>query len=163
MTSRRRRPEGVEYRQRSDGTVGYRVQWREGGRRDGAKGSRTFELLDQAVSFRGALVANGYRDPYDDPDWAARLGLVAQPSTAWTFEQVAREYLETLVDATERTLAEYRRDLDTHVYPAVVVLPSGNTVGPFRRVMVDRFVTDTVQAWVGLVRRRAAWARTRVA
>lgn len=86
MTSRRRRPEGVEYRQRSDGITVYRVKWREGGRRDGTQRSRTFDVLDQAVSFRGALVANGYRDPYEDPEWAARLGLVVRPGTARTFE-----------------------------------------------------------------------------
>lgn len=151
-SSRRRRPEGVQYRSRLDGTTGYRVQWREGGCRDGAQGSRTFDRLDEAVAFRGALVANGYRDPYDDAEWAVRLGLAVQPTHVRTFEAVAAEYLATLVDARRRTVAEYQRDLRTHVCPAVVRLPDGRRVGPLGRFPVDRFDTDMVQAWVGYMR-----------
>ena len=153
-SSRGRRPEGVEFRVRGDGTTAYRIQWREGGRRDGQKGSRTFDRLDEAVAFRGALVANGFRDPYDDPEWATRLGLAAQPSEIRTFEALAQEYLETLVDARRRTVAEYQRDLHTHVCPAIVRLPDGRRVGPLGRLAVDRIGTDVMQAWVSYMRKK---------
>ncbi|HEX5493463.1 MAG TPA: site-specific integrase [Mycobacteriales bacterium] len=97
-------------------------------------------------------MANGYRDPYEDPEWAVRLGLVAQPTHVRTFGVVAAEYLATLVDARRRTVAEYQRDLKAHVCPAVVRLPDGRRVGPLGRLPVDRFDTDMVQAWVGHMR-----------
>lgn len=158
-SGRRRRPEGIEFRARSNGSTAYRVAWHEGGCRDGQRRSWTFDDLNEAVAFRGALVANGYRDPYDDPEWAARLGLAAQPSLVRSFAMVAEEYLATLVDAAARTLAEYRRDLATHVCPAVVVRSDGRRVGPLGRCAIDVVDTEVVQGWVGYMRTKVS-ART---
>ncbi|MDF5751105.1 site-specific integrase [Spongiactinospora sp. TRM90649] len=148
MSARPRRAEGVEYRKKKNGEVSYRVHWREGGRRNGPIGSYTFDDLDQAKTFRAALVANGYRDPYDNPAFAEMLGLAPQPTDVKTFEDVAEEYLRKLVNAERRTLAEYRRKLADHVYPAVVELPGGLPFGPLGKVPVDLFTDEAVQGWV---------------
>ena len=60
-----------------------------------------------------------------------KLGVAVQPTDVRTFERAAAEYLATLVDAQKRTAAEHRRDLNTHVRPAVVDLPDRRWVGPW--------------------------------
>ncbi|MBH1932759.1 site-specific integrase [Streptomyces sp. AV19] len=152
VNTRSRRPQGVEYRRRADGTTGYRVPWREGGQRDGGKRSRTFDTVHEAVQFRGALVANGFRDPYEDPEWAAHLGVVPAAAKVKTYRDVFREYLATLVDTDRRTVAEYETAFDNHINAAVVVLPDGRAVGPLGRMAVDRHDRDVVQAWVNHMR-----------
>ncbi|HEY9473899.1 MAG TPA: hypothetical protein VIS06_08615 [Mycobacteriales bacterium] len=54
-----------------------------------------------------------------------KLGVAVQPTDVRTFERAAAEYLATLVDAQKRTAAEHRRDLNTHVRPAVVDYRTG--------------------------------------
>ncbi|PZG16729.1 hypothetical protein C1I98_38870 [Spongiactinospora gelatinilytica] len=131
------------------GETSYRVAWREGGRRTGPREGYTFDDdLDKAKVFRGALVANGYRDPYKNPAFAELLGVVPKPTDVRVFRDVAEEYLRKRVNAERRTLAEYRRDLATHVYPAVVVLPSGLLSGPLERVPVDDFTDEAIQGRV---------------
>jgi integrase len=150
----RKRAEGIDYREKKDGTFSYRVRWREGGRRDGPLGSYTFDDLESAKIFRGALVANGYRDPYKNPAFAEMLGLASQPTEVLTFAQVANKYLATLVDAERRTTGQYRKTLDDHVYSAVVTLPDGTRVGPLGRLPIDEFTGDIIQAWINQMREK---------
>ena len=70
-----------------------------------------------------------------------KLGLAVQPTDVRTFERAAAEYLATLVDAQKRTAAEHRRDLNTHVRPAVVDYRTGG--GSVRGTAAGRPVTPS--------------------
>jgi hypothetical protein len=149
-----KKAEGVDYRRKKDNSVSYRVRRREGGRRDGPTGSYTYDDLESAKIFRGALVANGFRDPYKNPAFAEMLGLAAQPAEVLTFIQVANKYLATLVDAERRTIGQCRTTLEDHFFSAVVTLPDGTKVGPLGRLPIDEFTGDIIQAWINQMREK---------
>ncbi|MEU4231192.1 site-specific integrase [Nonomuraea sp. NPDC026600] len=160
MSTGSRRTEGVEYRKQKNGKVSYRVPWREGGRRTGPRNSYTFDDLDSAKIFRGALVANGFRDPYKNPAFAEMLGLASQPTEVLTFAQVANMYLATLVDVERRTIGQYRKSLEDHFLHAIVTLPDDTRVGPLGRLPIDEFTKDIIQAWVNLMREKQHGKKT---
>ncbi|MCD9145820.1 tyrosine-type recombinase/integrase [Streptomyces albireticuli] len=150
--ARSKRPEGIQIRTLKDGSLSYKVDWREGGTRTGERRSYSFDDLEEAKRFRIALVANGFRDPYEAEEWAVFLGTAPDQPVGLTFRAVAKEYLATLTDADRRTVAEYLTKLETHVFEAMVELPGGKRIGPLGRLLVERYEgragTDIVQAWV---------------
>lgn len=150
----------IQPRKSKSGTITtYRVLWRTGGRRDGAWDGETCDEWRIARKFKALVEAAGERRPEGYPKGCRGRTLApAEPveeleERAPTFAEVAEEYLETLEDVEPRTLAEYRRDLLTHVYPAVVKPAGGQMVGPLGGLPIDVAEdVDLWQAWVKYMR-----------
>lgn len=128
---------GITRRKRTDGSVAYRVTWREGGTRDGARRSRTLGKLGDAKAFYSAVVANGYHLPEGDAlPVAAR---VARPKAGGpTFADFAREHIAERTGISKRQRSDLRRDLDRHMAPYFAELAvDGKTARKWLRGLED--------------------------
>jgi hypothetical protein len=120
-----------------------------------------------ALDFAALVRLAGERRPEGYPKGCR--GLKLQPPEAPaeefpvpTLAAVFGEYVETLVDAEPRTVAEYQRDFRSHVQPATVKLPGGKRVGPLGGLPIDQCDSrDIWQGWVGYMRAKTYGKKTK--
>lgn len=112
----------LEKRTNGDGSVSWRVRWREGEDRF----SQTFPTRAQAVTFRGQVDAAG--------GWPAEW--LATDTEEPTFAQWAERAIAARSGVTERTRHDARRDLRLHIEP---------TFGDQRLSQISR---ESVARWV---------------
>ena len=120
--------DGIERRTLADGkTKVYRVPWREGGTRDGARRSKQFSRHADAVTFRALLIANGYHAPA----WPPGAAVPAKKATAELVPQLAagasvpgpgfvdfgRRHIAALTGIGEGHRTRLLRDLELHMAP----------------------------------------------
>jgi integrase len=103
----------IEQRTRATATS-YRVIWREAG----VKQQQTFHNAQAAQRFRLLVEGSGNRWPHG---WDRQHGFGETPAErgVQTFREWAEHILATRRRANVRTLADYRRDLERHVYPVI--------------------------------------------
>lgn len=106
----------------------WRVVWRQ----DGAKQYEPFGTESEAESFRQLVEGSRNRWPHG---WVPHVGF-GTASTAPKFRDWAERAIEQRPKASDRTKADYRRDLANHVYPQ------------FGRMRVDEITTEHVSAWI---------------
>lgn len=156
----------IEERVSKAGVKSWRVVWREGGTRQGARDSETCYDRRIAKTFRALVEANGERRPEGYPKGCHGIGTgertpepTPRPAAAApTLTAIVEAYLTQNMRADARQIADYRRLYANHVRSAVVTLPGGRTVGPLGGLPVDRIDEDVVQAWVTWMRGRTyAW------
>lgn len=148
--------EGIEKKVLKNRDPLYRVRWREGGGRTGPRDMVFFDGHEEAKRFRGALIANGRRDPrkngllVEQVDLAPVITLTGVTTLTDAFE----EYLASIKKADARQIAGYRRLFDLHVRMAVVTLldeegrPTGRKVGLLGNLPIDEVTTEVIEAWV---------------
>ncbi len=91
--------------------TGWRVMWREAS----LKQQETFPSEAAAIEFKALVEASGGRWPRG---WLKHVGWADEaPSAGPTFREWAEIALKARRKANDRTKADYRRDLDLHVYP----------------------------------------------
>ncbi|MEU5950503.1 N-terminal phage integrase SAM-like domain-containing protein [Micromonospora sp. NPDC047465] len=118
----------IEKRQTRDGKVTrWRVKWRDGGRRDGARDGETFDCQVDAKRFKALVDVAGNHRP--TPEQLAEHGFahlvpagVAAPAPepaegVLTFRAYAEEWLGQLVKPHPETVRKYRERLEKHVFP----------------------------------------------
>ncbi|MFG2000442.1 tyrosine-type recombinase/integrase [Spirillospora sp. NPDC048911] len=155
----------IDRRTSKSGKVTWRVRWRECGLSTGRTDSETCDSETDALNFAALVQLAGQRRPEGYPKGCRGHKLLAaeEPETVMpTFGKVLAEYLATLVDAEPRTLAEYRRAYESHIAPAMVVLPGGAVAGPLGRLPIDECVdADIWQAWVHHMRAKTYGKKTK--
>lgn len=144
----------IEDRLSSRGRKSWRVVWREGGTRTGARDSETCYDRGTARRFRGLVEAAGDRRPEGYPKGCHGLGIgEPQPEPqdappAPTLTQVEEAYFEKGTNAAARQVADYRRLYQRHLMTAIVTLPDGETIGPLGGLPITEITTEVIQAWI---------------
>jgi integrase len=118
----------IEKRPRGDGTVGYRVKWRDpdSGKKDGL----TFDDPKQADNLKKLLDANGQR--LVDAQKVAAAIVRNTPTVA----EVIEHHIEHLTGVQRRTKQDYRRDARNHINPHLGGIP------------IDALDSDRVKQWI---------------
>lgn len=120
------------------GAVTWRVVWRE----DGTRQAETFATTDAAAQFKQLVEGSGNRWPHG---WVKGQGFGGEPD-GLTFSQWAEQAINRRSKATERTKADYRRDITAHIGPHFGVL--------------DRITSEDVSAWVAAMVKQGLAAKT---
>lgn len=107
----------IKPRQRKNGTTAYQVVWREDG--NGKETSETFDDEGQAELLRDYLNANG--QSYTLATEAFTKSRAHGPSMA----DLADLHIRHLTGVTDRTRADYRRDVRLHILPALGTTRAG--------------------------------------
>jgi len=112
----------LEKRTRSDGTLGYRVRWRDGGARTGKYDSETFDDERAAGHFRSLVELHNHRRP---PGWVPGIGFAEAPevNSGPTLREWSERWLASLSGIADRTRHDYGRDLRLHVLPTLGDMP----------------------------------------
>jgi integrase len=100
-------------RKRTDGTTGYKIQWRLGGARGGAWQSETFDDRRAALKFQAQVEANGHRWP---EGWVKGVGFVsvpADPEPEVPLLEFGTAYIRRLTSAGPHTHSTYLRQTTT--------------------------------------------------
>lgn len=118
----------VEKRPNASG-VSWRVVWWQDGKRE----SETLPTQADARKFKAHVEAAGNRWP---AGWIPRRGWDAEPVVRPTVAQWSERWLAALSGVTERTRADYERQLGQHVLPTLGDIP------------VDMVTREQVRAWV---------------
>lgn len=112
-----RKPTGVDIRRRADGTLTYRVRWRDGGGRDGAWCSHTFDTRAAALDAKRSIEIAGHRcfcakhaPPGVEP--GQHYGAEAGPITFGTF---AARHAAALTGVGKGYRAQFTADVERHM------------------------------------------------
>ncbi|MEV4321015.1 site-specific integrase [Microbispora rosea] len=148
----------IEERVSSKGVKSWRIVWREGGTRTGARDSETCYDRRTAKRFKGLVEACGDRRPDGYPKGCHGMGIgerapqedaAAAPAPRIpTLTAVFEAYLAQHTKADARQIADYRRLYVNHIQGAIVALPDGRRVGPLGGLTIDQVDEDVIQAWV---------------
>lgn len=117
----------IRTRKRKDGTTSHHVLWREV---DGTQTSMKFDDHQTAENFRRVMTANGHNVA------AADLLLKSTARGIPSLAKIAEQHVTGLASVSERTRADYRRQIVKHIVPGLGSLP------------VDRISTQDVRDWV---------------
>lgn len=108
----------IETRKRANGTESYRLTWRYGGKRDGAKQSVTYIDNGDAKRMKGAVEALGHLIYAEDPKvvtFELVTGMKPVTYTAPTFGEIAETYIGSRTRASRVTREGYRQVLNSEV------------------------------------------------
>jgi hypothetical protein len=95
----------IEARPRANGTTGYRVKWRFGGKRTGAAQSVTYDDHGDAKRMKGAVEAVGHLVYDDDPKMVTFELVTGQKPvtyTAPTFGELTERYISSRTRASAK-------------------------------------------------------------
>ncbi|MEV7584370.1 tyrosine-type recombinase/integrase [Streptomyces erythrochromogenes] len=127
----------------------FQVKWRDGGGRDGAWQSETFEDQDSAGVFKTAVDEAGQHWP---PGWVKGQGYIAaqpaQPEDRYRFRQYATTMIDNRTGIEERYRKDCHRDLKTYLFP---------TFGECDVRSVEHFSSDTIDAWIRKLEQTWIW------
>jgi len=121
----RRPPPGVEVRKAADGTVTYRIRWRQGGGRDGRRLSHTFTRQGEAVDALRRIASAGWtcHCPQHAPDGISTKHFGAplpptQPKAAEvSFGAFAARHVASLTGVGPGYRARFAREMELHFAP----------------------------------------------
>ncbi|MGP3686552.1 tyrosine-type recombinase/integrase [Streptomyces sp. IBSNAI002] len=117
----------------------YQVKWRDGGTRQGAGQSESFDNEDDAGVFKAAVDEAGQHWP---PGWVKGRGYIAAEQVAedaYRFRVYATRVIENRTGIEERYRGACHKELAKWVFP---------TFGECDVRSVEHFSSDTVKAWV---------------
>lgn len=118
---------------RKDGSIGYKIRWRQGGARDGAGCSETFDDPKLAARFKTDVEYNDHQYP---PNYIPHVGYVTEEqlraleaaeaaanraAAAKPFLAFAADYIDHLTGVEAKTKADYHRFVANHMatFPAL--------------------------------------------
>ncbi len=131
------------HRDALDKPVSYTVVWRIGGKRDAPWDRERFNAKqrNEAKVFKALVEANGHRRPKVKEQRAHNLPVRG----GLTVAELVAAYIDDRVKhvRSDRTIADYRRDLEGHVSPVL-----GN-------LLADDLTPDQVQSWADGLERSA--------
>src|SRR5215472_5412642 len=112
---------------RADGSIGYKIRWRQGGKRHGAGCSETFEDPRLAARFKTDVEYHGHEYP---PNYIPHVGYVTAEQLAALqaaeaaaaavaarrpFLAFAADYVDHLTGVEAKTRADYHRFIQNHM------------------------------------------------
>jgi integrase len=115
-----RKPTGVDIRHNSDGTLSYRVRWRQGGGRDGAWASHTFTRRADAIEALRTIELAGwlcYCPKHCPPEAEPGEYGVAGVTEPLTWGSFARRHVAALTGVGNDYRSRFARELDLHCQP----------------------------------------------
>lgn len=121
---------------KSDGTKSYKVVWREDG--NGKQTSETFAAKGQAELLRDYLNANGQSYTL------ATEAFTRSRANGPTLADMAELHVRNLTGVTDRTRADYRRDIRKHILPGVGSIRAGQLTRAQVREWVNAMEDDDV-------------------
>lgn len=121
---------------KSDGTKSYKVTWREDG--NGKQTSETFAAKGQAELLRDYLNANGQSYTL------ATEAFTRSRANGPTMADMAELHVRNLTGVTDRTRADYRRDIRKHILPGVGAIRAGQLTRAQVREWVNAMEDDDV-------------------
>lgn len=139
-------------RKRRDGSTGYKVQWRLGGRRDAPWQSETFDNRRAAVKFQAQVEAHGHLWP---DGWVKGVGFLdrrEEPTGQHPFGEYAAAYVRRLTGVAPYTQTRYLAQLqmlDKWLRQAKGVPPT-----------IENITTEDDQDWINARRRAGASPKT---
>ncbi|WP_030387089.1 tyrosine-type recombinase/integrase [Streptomyces sp. NRRL S-241] len=127
----------------------YQVKWRDGGGRNGAWQSETFEDETAAGVFKAAVDEAGNRWP---PGWVKGRGYIVaepdEPDEMYRFRVYATTMITNRAGIEERYRRDCLRDLDTYIFP---------TFGECDVRSTKHFSSDTIDAWLRKMEQTKIW------
>lgn len=118
----------IETRTSKNGTVTWRVKWRQGGKQQ----SETLTTPKRAKAFRGMVDAAGQRWP---ENWVPGFGLVEATTSDLTVKEWCTRAIDAKSGIEERTRQDYHRSMRLHL----------GKIGPMR---LDQLTREDVGTWV---------------
>jgi integrase len=131
----------VQARKNRDGIVtSYQVRWRDGGGRDGAPASESFDDEPAAELFKKAVNDAGQHWP---PGWVPGRGFinadVDEEAERYRFRNYSRRCIENRTGIEGRSRRAYLQELEDWIWP---------TFGECDVRSVEHFCSDTIRPWV---------------
>lgn len=144
----------IERRPRSNGTIAYRVVWRDP---DTGKEGLTFDDLGDAENLKKLLDANGQRLT------AANEIMAAIKNRVPTVDDVVEAHISNLSGVEHRTKRDYRRIAGHHITPHLGALPITAVDKERVRQWVNDLADGTGSEYASLTKTQLAGIRTALA